>query len=152
VSDTRYSNQKTGEKMLKILTLGAALAVLVASPALAGPCEDNFSQEGVPLMTAISFKTWRNFSSAAPAQVLDRLARAVLAEGFVDMRVNKAYGAITAYQETSGSGREQQLRVVTRKAGNGTRVDLVFSIQQGQLAAEGPVRSALCRMVAAGAG
>lgn len=126
----------------------ALFSVLASAGVRAQSCVDNFSQEGVPLMTGISFKTHQIFPNVAPAVAVDRLARTVLAEGFVGMRVDKAYGAITAYQETSGSGRAQQLRVVARPAGKGSRVDIVFSIQQGQIAAEGPVRSGLCRVMA----
>lgn len=126
-----------------------AALVLAAGPAFAGPCDDNFSQEGVPMVTGISFKSWQIFANVPPAQALDRLARAVLAEGFIGMRVDKGYGAITAHQETSGSGRAQTLRVVARPAGKGTRVDAVFSIQPGQLASESAVRPGICRIIAA---
>lgn len=103
------------------------------------------------MLTGISFKTWQNFAGVDPDKALDRLARAVLAEGFVGMRVDKAYGAITAFQETSGSGREQTLRIVTRKAGNGTRADIVFSIQQGQLSSGDVIRGHLCKVLSAAA-
>jgi hypothetical protein len=63
------------------------------------------------------------------------------------MRVDKTYGSITAFQETSGSGREQRLRVVTRPAGKGTRVDINFEIQQGQIAGEDSVRNGMCRLM-----
>jgi len=138
---------------MKIRMVAITLFSLSASiGAQAQSCADNFSQEGVPLMTGISYKSHQTFPNVAPSVAVDRLARAVLAEGFVGMRVEKSYGAITAYQETSGSGRAQQLRVVARPAGKGSRVDIVFSIQQGQLAAEGPVRSSLCRIMAGARG
>lgn len=136
---------------MKVARLVALVAVLAASPAIAGPCESNYAQEGVPMLTAITFKSWQNFSGVDPDKALDRLARAVLAEGFVGMRVDKAYGAITAYQETTGSGREQTLRIVTRKAGNGTRADIVFSIQKGQLASGDTIRGHLCNVLSAAA-
>lgn len=118
---------------------------------MAGPCEDSFRQEGVPLVTAIIFRTSQSFANVPPARALDRLARAVQAEGFVGMQVQRDLGSITAYQETSGSGREQMLRVVARPAGRGSRVDAVFQIQQGQVAAEAHVRPAMCRIVGAAA-
>ncbi len=58
----------------------------------------------------------------------------MLAEGFIRVGVDRSAGALTAFQETSGSGRPQTLRVSARKTGNGTRVDAVFMIQAGQLA------------------
>ncbi len=138
--------------MLKILGIAGIVTILSGVAALAGPCEDNFRQEGVPLVTAITFRTSQNFASVPPGRALDRLARAVQAEGFVGMRVERDLGSITAFQETSGSGREQMLRVVVRPAGRGSRVDAVFSIQQGQVAAEAHVRPAMCRVVSATAG
>jgi secreted protein with Ig-like and vWFA domain len=138
--------------MLKSFGIGGVAAVLVSTAAMAGPCETNFSQDGVPLVTAISFRSWQAFPGVDANRALDRLARAVQAEGFVGMRVDRGTGSITAYQETSGSGREQMLRVVARSAGRGSRVDIVFQIQQGQVADGGTVRTALCRVVAGTAG
>jgi hypothetical protein len=138
--------------MWKSLGIGGIVAVLTGAAAIAGPCETNFRQDGVPLVTAISFRSWQAFPGVDARRALDRLARAVQAEGFVGMRVDRGTGSITAYQETTGSGREQMLRVVARPAGRGSRVDIVFSIQQGQVADGGYVRTALCRVVAGTAG
>ncbi|MBL8570320.1 MAG: hypothetical protein JNK84_14720 [Phreatobacter sp.] len=140
------------DQVARSLCIGSLVVALSGVGALAGPCEDNFRQEGVPLVTAITFRTSQSFASIPPARALDRLARAVQAEGFVGMRVERDLGSITAFQETTGSGREQMLRVVVRAAGRGSRVDAVFSIQQGQVAAEGHVRPAMCRVVSAAAG
>lgn len=134
------------------LALIAAVMLGTSLTAHAQNCAENFEQDGVPLMTAITFKSWQVFSGVNPAQALDRLARATLAEGFVGMRVDKQYGAITALQETSGSGRVQTLRLVARKAGNGTRVDAVFQIQAGQVASADAVRKGICNVMRAARG
>ncbi len=133
---------------MRLPVLAFALLGFSAS-AQAQVCASNFEQEGVPLVTAIVYKSWQVFPGVAPAQALDRLARATLAEGFLGMRVDKQYGAITAHQETSGSGRMQTLRIVARKAGNGTRVDAVFQIQAGQVASADIVRRGICKVVTA---
>lgn len=127
--------------------LAAALFAGLSISAQAQTCAENFEQDGVPLVTAITYKSWQVFPGVTPAQALDRLARATLAEGFLGMRVDKQYGAITAHQETSGSGRMQTLRIVARKAGNGTRVDAVFQIQAGQVASADAVRKGICNVV-----
>ena len=89
--------------MSRILLLSALVAI-GASSAQASSCEGNFSSQGVPLLTPLSYKTWVVFPKLDPKKALDRLASAVLAEGYSDMSVDKAYGAITALQETTGSG------------------------------------------------
>jgi hypothetical protein len=83
---------------------------------------------------------------------VNRLNQALLAEGFSGIRIDRANGALTAVQETSGSGRPQTLRLVARKAGAGTRVDAVFMIQAGQVASADMVRGAMCRVIGAARG
>lgn len=131
-----------------------ALAILLGTLSLAQAqsCEGNFSTEGVPLVTALNYKSWQAFPKVDPARALDNLHRAVLAEGFTGVKVDKATGALTAQQETSGSGRPQTLRVVVRKSGSGSRVDVVFMVQPGQVAPEAATRSAICRIVDAAPG
>lgn len=127
-----------------------SLALLFASAltaAQAQTCVSNFTTEGVPLVTAMNYKSWQIFPNLNPNKALDNAARALAAEGFSGISANKSMGTLTAMQETSGSGRPQTLRVVVRKSGKGSRVDLVFMIQQGQVAAEGPTRSAVCRVI-----
>ena len=80
------------------------------------------------------------------------LAAAVSAEGFADIRIDKATSSVLAIQETSGSGRPQTLRITARKSGGGTRVDAAFVVQQGQVAPEAYTRAALCRVIAGGRG
>ncbi|WP_271168506.1 hypothetical protein [Hansschlegelia plantiphila] len=128
--------------------LGASLiAFAAASAAEAQTCESNFQVSGVPMLTALSYRTSLDFPKIKPDQALRRLAQAVAAEGFSGVRLNKSLGSIDAFQETTGSGRPQTLRVVARKTGAGTRVDAVFDIQQGQLTSESVVRKGLCTIV-----
>ena len=114
--------------------------------AAAAQCAANFRQEGVPLVTGITYRTTTTLPMP-PAAALKGLASAVAAEGFNGIRDDKALGAISAFQETSGSGRPQTLRVVARKSGKGTRVDASFFIQPGQVASADMVRDSLCRMI-----
>lgn len=130
------------------ILLSAAL-MLCSSQAFAGPCEQNFKTSGVPMVTAISYSTSMTFPKVQPSVALKRLSQAVAAEGFHGIKVNKALSSIDAYQETSGSGRPQTLRVVARKTGAGTRVDAVFGVQQGQMANKATVRQYLCRIISA---
>lgn len=127
--------------------LAASLISIAGSAAQAQTCASNFSQEGVPLLTGIIYRTHQVFPNVAPKTALERMGRAVQAEGFVGMRVDSRFGSITAFQETSGSGREQRLRVVTRPAGKGTRVDINFEIQAGQVAGADSVRNGVCRLM-----
>lgn len=133
-------------------------ASLLALPALASPalaqqsCFRNFKADGVPMVTGISYRAWDLIGKRQPAAVLQDLAAAVSAEGFGGIRVDRATSSVVAYQETSGSGRPQMLRVTARANSGGTRVDAVFTVQAGQVAPEGPTRAALCRVIAGGRG
>lgn len=137
--------------MAKTLLSALALAVLGASAAQAQSCPGNFSTESTPLLTAMNYKSWQSFPNLDPKRALDNAHRAVMAEGFSNVKVDKAVGAITAVQETTGSGRPQTLRIVVRRKGKATRVDAVFIVQVGQVAPEGLTRSAICRVVEAAA-
>ena len=125
--------------------------VIAASASLAGlngaqaqPCASNFSSSGVPMVSQITYRTW-DLSKKAPAAILPAIVRAIQADGdFIDIRTDKASGTISAMQEVTGSGRPQILRVTTRKQATGTRVDIAFTVQAGQVAPEGAVRTALC--------
>lgn len=121
-----------------------ALAVLSASPALADTCSDHYESSGIPLVTAITYKTWMVFPTVNPNAAFDKVSRAVMAEGFVDVSMDKKLGTLTAEQETTGSGRPQTLRVVVRKNGKGSRVDALFLVQAGQVAPG--VSKNLCRI------
>ena len=101
----------------------------------------------MPIVTAVSFRSWQEFPKAKAPAVLKKLAQAVAAEGFSGISVNKELSSIDAHQETSGSGRLQTLRVVARQKGAGVRVDAVFGIQAGQVATEEVVRTGLCNII-----
>jgi hypothetical protein len=132
-------------KKTKRFVLAAAFAGL-ASPAWAQGCVENFSVEGIPMMTAMNYRSAQYFAGLDAGRALTNLRRAMLAEGF-NVEMDRSGGALTAVQETSGSGRPQTLRVTARKSGPGTRVDAVFMIQQGQLTSSDMVRAAMCRIV-----
>ncbi|MDM9627069.1 hypothetical protein QTL95_14270 [Rhizobium sp. S152] len=130
-----------------MVTTAAALFLGWATLAQAASCEANFKVSGVPMVTALSYRTFQDFPKAKAASVLKNLAQAVAAEGFSGIKVNKELSAIDAFQETSGSGRIQTLRVVARQKGAGVRVDAVFDIQAGQLTTKEVVRTGLCNIV-----
>lgn len=110
----------------------------------AQPCMTNFNSAGVPMVSQITYKTWDLFKKP-PAAVLPAIAKAIQADGdFMDIRTDKASGTISAMQEVTGSGRPQILKVTARKQATGTRVDIAFTVQPGQMSPEGAVRTALC--------
>jgi len=131
--------------MLTRTICALALMALSWMPARAESCADHYQMSGVPLVTGTTHKVWMIFPSANPAAALDKVTRAVMAEGFVDVNVDKALGTLTTQQETTGSGRPQTLRVVVRKEGRGSRVDAVFIMPPGQVAPG--ITSNLCRVV-----
>jgi hypothetical protein len=128
------------------LTLALATAAFMTA-AQAQSCAENFQVEGTPLLTAMNYRSSQSFGGLDNRKALDNLRRAMLAEGFSGIEVDRSGGALTAIQETSGSGRPQTMRVTARKSGGGTRVDAVFMIQAGQVAGADTVRTALCRVV-----
>ncbi len=121
--------------------------VALSSNAQAQSCAENFQVEGTPLLTAMNFRTSQTFNGLDSKKALGNLRSAMLAEGFDNIRVDQAGGALTAVQETSGSGRPQTLRITARKSGSGTRVDGVFMIQIGQVASGDTIRAAMCRVI-----
>jgi hypothetical protein len=138
--------------MKSFVAAGVLAAVLGAAPAFGqqmvqSVCQQNFAVEGTPRVTAMNFRTWRDFPNLSQPTALKNLRAAMLAEGFSNIGLDAEAGALTTVQETSGSGRPQTLRVTARKAGNGTRVDAVFMIQAGQIADSNVIRAALCRVV-----
>jgi hypothetical protein len=121
--------------------------VTFSSPVLAASCEKNFSVSGVPMVTAVSYKSWQELPKAKASDVLRKLAQAVAAEGFSGIQVNKALSSIDAHQETTGSGRIQTLRVVARQKAAGVRIDVVFNIQAGQVTDKNIVRKGICDII-----
>ena len=138
--------------MKLIASLLAAACMAITTPAFAQSCADNFTVEGVPMLTAMNFRTSQGFPSMDRGRAVTRLNQAMLAEGFSGIWIDRANGALTAVQETSGSGRPQTLRIVARAAGKGSRVDGVFMIPVGQVADSTVVRNAMCRVISAVAG
>ncbi|MGL4637244.1 MAG: hypothetical protein ACRCWF_14775 [Beijerinckiaceae bacterium] len=133
--------------MKSLIAAGLLVLAMGATPVLAQTCESNFEVEGAPMLTAMKFRTNQIFPGVDNRKALGSLRAAILAEGFIDVETDRAAGALTAFQETSGSGRPQTLRVSARKSGNGTRVDAIFMIQAGQLADATTIRGYLCRIV-----
>lgn len=133
---------------LRHLRHALAFLVLSASAASAQTCETNFEIQGTPMLTPLVYKTWAAWGGVSQPAALDKVARAVAAEGFDNIRVNKGLGAVDAVQEMSGSGRPQFVRFVVRKQGKGVRVDGTFRVQAGQVSPEAAVRQALCRVIA----
>jgi hypothetical protein len=131
--------------MFRRITCVFTLMVLSSVAALADSCAEHFQISGVPLVTGSTNKTWMIFPSVNPRVALDRVSRAVLAEGFVGVNVDKKLGTLTTQQETAGSGRPQTLQVVVRREGRGSRVDAVFILPPGQVAPG--VSDNLCRVV-----
>lgn len=133
-------------------TMLSAMTLIVcwsSTSVLAQTCESNFRVEGTPMLTALNFRTSQMFAGVDRGRAIDNLRSAMLAEGFIRVGIDRSAGALTAFQETSGSGRPQTLRISARKAGKGTRVDAVFMVQAGQLADAATVRGYLCRVVSA---
>lgn len=131
----------------KSTTIAALVLLAGSSVASAQSCDVNFKQDGVPLLTDIIYRSWRIYPTLDAGLALDNLASAVAAEGYVAIRVDRQLRAISALQETSGSGRPQTLRISARKSGKGTRVDGIFTIQAGQIASADAVREGLCAII-----
>lgn len=126
----------------------AALSLTAfANPALAASCEKNFSVSGLPMVTAVSYKSWQELPKAKAPIVLQKLAQAVAAEGFSGIKIDKSLSSIDAHQETSGSGRIQTLRVVARQKGAAVRIDAVFNIQAGQVTDKNIVRKGIRNII-----
>ncbi|GAU83655.1 hypothetical protein [Bosea sp. BIWAKO-01] len=133
----------------KSIALAAASLFIGLSQAQAQaqPCASNFKSAGVPMLTALTYRTWDLIPNRAPAAVLPALAKGVAADGFDSIQVDKSLGTISALQEVTGSGRPQTLRVTARASGKGTRVDIVFTVQPGQIAEENGTRAAMCKII-----
>ena len=140
----------------RLRATGIAMAFLMtglsATSATAGACEDNYGATGIPLVTGITFSAFQDFSKVDPATALKRMARVVKSEGYAGIKVNSAKGTIVAYQETSGSGRAQTLKIAAKKQGKGTRAVANFSVQAGQVAEDRAVRKGLCKIIRAAGG
>jgi hypothetical protein len=133
---------------LKHLIVAAALLLSAASAEAA--CKQNFTTLGLPLLSEIEYRTHETYAGLGQTAAAKRIAARLKAEGYAGVKRNG--GVVTAWQETSGSGRPQKLRfIVTEKAGK-TKVEAIFTIQQGQVAGNRVVRNELCRLIATAAG
>lgn len=137
--------------MRKLILTTALLMAAGVAPAFAD-CKGHFAAIGVPLLSGIDYVTWDSFAKVDKGTALSRIAKRLRADGYDGVQVSKSRGVVTATQEMSGSGRTQTLRFVASKSGNGTRVDVTFSVRAGQIASNGVVRRELCKLIGAAAG
>ncbi|OCC03048.1 hypothetical protein BA190_20155 [Labrys sp. WJW] len=127
----------------------AALLVFGATAAQAQNCSSNFTISG-GLAPAIS--TWQAFPGLSPSTAIDNLTRtAHLNSYWVSIKVNRRLGLLTALNDGARNGRVQEVKMVARKRGNGTRVDYTMILNPGQI--PGPdFRSDVCRIVRSAVG
>ncbi len=131
-----------------------SLSILAATLAIAGTaqaaCKQNFTTLGLPLLSQIEYRTSETYKGLGQTTAAKRIAARLAAEGYA--RVRRSGGVVTALQETSGSGRPQELRfIITERAGK-TTIEAIFTIQQGQVAGNRVVRDELCRLIGIAAG
>lgn len=123
------------------------ISLLAVSGANAGSCETNFKSSGVPMLTALSYKSSAVFPALAPKAALANAESALYSQNADNVSVNQGKGVINATQETSGSGREQTWRVVVRKAGKGSKVEVIFAVPQGQVTTDSAARRVICEIL-----
>lgn len=136
---------------MRVFLFAGLLTLATGGVGFAASCEQNFKSDGVPLVTSVSYRSTQSFTGVKSSAALQRLAQAIAAEGFSGIKVNKQLASIEAFQETTGSGRIQTLRVTARAQGKSTRVDAVFTIQAGQATSKSVVREGLCRIITSAA-
>lgn len=136
---------------MRVFLFAGLLTLATGGVGFAASCEQNFKSDGVPLVTSVSYRSTQSFTGVKSSAALQRLAQAIAAEGFSGIKVNKQLASIEAFQETTGSGRIQTLRVTARAQGKSTRVDAIFTIQKGQATSKSVVREGLCRIIASAA-
>jgi hypothetical protein len=127
----------------------AALSIALAGSAQAA-CKQNFTSLGLPLLSQIEFRTHETYKGLNPTSAAKRIATRLKAEGYASVR--RSGGVVTAWQETSGSGRPQELRFIVSERSGKTTIEAIFTIQQGQVAGNRVVRDELCRLIASAAG
>ncbi|WP_273794402.1 hypothetical protein [Brucella intermedia] len=128
---------------MRVFLFAGLLTLATGGVGFAASCEQNFKSDGVPLVTSVSYRSTQSFAGVKSSSALQRLAQAIAAEGFSGIKVNKQLASIEAFQETTGSGRIQTLRVTARAQGKSTRVDAIFTIQAGQATSKSVVRDGL---------
>ncbi len=127
-----------------------AIAILdlitVSSPAFAASCEKNFTVSGVPMVTAVSYKSFQELPKANAPAVLQKLAQAVAAEGFSGIQINKALSSIDAHQETAEAAEFRRCALSpARKAP--LSGSMLFNIQAGQIADKDVIRKGICDII-----
>jgi len=127
------------------MAIAASAALAVPAFAQQSVCQQNFAVAGRP-GTEMVFRSWREFPNLDQQRALKNLRAAMLAEGMNGVSLDAEAGMLTAVDK-SKSGRLQTFRVVTRKVGNGTRVDVSFVIEAGQSGDTNAVRSGTCRVI-----
>ena len=132
--------------MIRTCVLAIAATALLGAPAQAQTCPENFSNSGGMI------RTWQSFPGLSPAVATDNLTSAAHRDGdLIDIRADRRLGLLTADNDGAGNGRMQQVRVVARRQGKGTRVDLSIAMQAGQVPGT-EFRLQVCRFVRAAAG
>ena len=127
----------------------SCLFLALAAPAQAA-CKQNFTVLGLPLLSQIEYRTSETYKGLSQSTAAKRIAARLKAEGYSG--VKRSGGTVTAWQETSGSGRPQALRFIVTERGAKTSVEAIFTVQQGQIAGNGIVRKELCKLIASAAG
>jgi hypothetical protein len=131
------------------LALIAAFTLALAGSAQAD-CKKNFEVLGLPLLSQIEYRTFETYTGLDKTAAAKRIAARLKAEGYSG--VKRSGGTVTAWQETSGSGRPQALRFIVTERPGKTTIEAIFTIQQGQISGNGVVRKELCRLIASAAG
>ncbi|MGL4242703.1 MAG: hypothetical protein ACRCTI_16445, partial [Beijerinckiaceae bacterium] len=73
-----------------LLAAAAALGLCMSgTSARAQSCQENFQVEGTPIVTAMNFRTSQSFAGVDSRKALDNLRRAMLAEGFSNIDVDR---------------------------------------------------------------
>lgn len=127
-----------------------ALFLALAATSASAACKQNFAVLGIPLLSQIEYRTQETYKGLGQSTAAKRIAARLEAEGYA--RVRRKGGVVTALQETSGSGRPQELRFIITERSGKTTIEAIFTIQQGQVAGERVVRNELCRLIATAAG
>jgi hypothetical protein len=131
------------------LALITALTLALAAPSHAA-CKQNFEVLGLPLLSQVEYRTQETYEGLGQTTAAKRIAARLKAEGYYN--VTRSGGVVTAWQETSGSGRPQELRFIIGEKSGRTTIEAIFTIQAGQVAGERVVRNELCRLIATAAG
>jgi hypothetical protein len=129
--------------LITALTLGLSTAAHAA-------CKQNFEVLGLPLLSQVEYRTQETYAGLGQTTAAKRIAARLKAEGYYNIR--RDGGVVTAWQETSGSGRPQELRFIIGEKSGKTTIEAIFTIQAGQVAGERVVRNELCRLIATAAG